>query len=336
LVIFDGLTAYRLDNHLCYPSLPQQCRSSSPRKLLENPSAYLYQHTSLFLPTVMKTTTVLLLLSLARLTAAPSTISPADRYAYAANAGWLDFRADTTSGVRVADTTLSGYAYAANFGWIHLGSGTPTNGHTYSNTTATDYGVNLSPSGNLTGSAYAANVGWITFEQTHGQPRLDLRTGKFSGSAYSANLGWISLATTLATTTIARPDTDGDGLADSWEMLNFNNLTTATATSDRDGDGASDLAEYTAGTLPTDASSRLRITAQSFPSPTTANLTWTSVPTRSYRLEYDEDLVGSWTNSALGTLTPTAGTSTTGNLTALTATPRRFFRAVALPLPTAP
>jgi hypothetical protein len=269
--------------------------------------------------------------------AGQSTISPTARYAYAANAGWLDFRADITSGVRVADTSLSGYVYAANFGWIHLGDGTPANGHTYSNAIASDCGVNLSPTGNLTGSAYAANVGWITFEQTHGQPRLDLRTGVFTGSAYSANLGWIALATTfssLATTTIARPDADGDGIADAWEILNFGNLTTATATSDRDGDSATDLAEYTAGTLPADPSSRLRITAHSYPSPSQANLTWTSVPTRNYRLEYDEDLAGPWTPSSLGTLAPT-GSLTSGNLTALTAVPRRFFRAVAVTLPTA-
>ena len=282
--------------------------------------------------------TLFFLLALIGVAAGQSTISPTDRYAHAANAGWLDFRADTASGVRVTDTTLSGYAYAANFGWVHLGSGTPANGHTYSNATASDYGINLSPSGLLTGSAYAANVGWITFEQIHGQPRLDLRTGIFSGNAYSANLGWISLNTSftqLATTTLARPDTDGDGMADSWEMLNFGNLTAASATSDRDGDGASDLAEYTAGTLPTDPISSLRITAHSYPSPSQANLTWTSVLTRNYRLEYDEDLVGPWTNSALGTLPPT-GTLTSGNLSALAAAPRRFFRAVALSLPTAP
>lgn len=273
-----------------------------------------------------------------RIAVGQSTISPTDHFAYAANAGWVDLRADTASGVRVADTTLSGYAYAANFGWIHLGSGIPGNGHTYSNATASDYGVNLSPTGNLTGSAYAANVGWITFEQTHGQPRLDLRSGKFSGSAYSANLGWIALATTftsLATTTIARPDTDGDGIPDAWEKLNFGNLTTATATSDRDGDSATDLAEYTADTLPSDPSSRLRITAHSYPSPSEANLTWTTVSTRNYRLEYDEDLAGPWTHSALGTLPPT-GLLTSGNLTALPTVPRRFFRAVALALPTAP
>ena len=280
----------------------------------------------------------ILLLLLTGIATGQSTISPTARHAYAANAGWLDLRADTTSGVRVADTTLSGYAYAANFGWIHLGSGIPTNGHAYSNSSATDYGVNLSAVGNLTGYAYAANVGWITFEQTHGQPRLDLRTGIFSGSAYSANLGWISLATTfstLSTATLARPDTDTDGIPDSWEMLHFNNLTAATATTDSDGDGTRDSAEYTAGTFPQDATSHLRITAHSYPSLTQAALTWTSVATRNYRVEYDEDLAGPWTPSTLGTLPPT-GSLTSANLTGLTATPRRFFRAVALPLPSAP
>jgi hypothetical protein len=267
-----------------------------------------------------------------------STISNTDRYAYAANAGWLDFRNESTNGVRVADTALSGYSYAANFGWIHFGDGTPNNGHTYSNTSAADCGVNVSPSGSLTGYAYAANVGWINFEQVQGQPTLDLRTGKFTGSAYSANLGWIALDTTfsdLATTSISRSDSDSDGIADSWENLNFGNLATATASTDQDGDGASDLSEYNAGTLPNDASSQLRIVSHSYPSASQADLSWTSVTTRNYRLEYDDDLVGVWTNSALGAIAPT-GLLTSGNLTALSSAPRRFFRAVAVPLPTAP
>ncbi len=286
----------------------------------------------------MKTTApIFLLAGLTGLAAAQSTISSTDRYAYAANAGWIDFRADATNGTRALDTCLSGYAYAANFGWIHLGDGTPTNGHTYSTASATDYGVNVSPTGLLTGYAYAANVGWITFEQTHGQPTLNLITGKFTGYAYSANLGWIALDTTtsdLATTTIARPDSDSDGIPDTWEMLRFGNLTAANATTDFDGDGTRDSAEYTADTLPQDASSTLRITSHSYPSASQANLTWTSTPTRLYRLEYDEDLVGPWTNSALGTISPSGGSTTSGNLVALTPATKRFFRAVAiLPLP---
>ena len=134
----------------------------------------------------MKTHTLLLPLLASTAAYAQTTFSATDRYVYAANAGWIDFRPSTPDGIRVLDTCLAGYAYAANFGWIHLGDGTPANGHTYASTSATDYGVNLSPSGLLTGYAYAANVGWILFEQTYGQPKVNLLTGKFTGLAYSA------------------------------------------------------------------------------------------------------------------------------------------------------
>jgi hypothetical protein len=101
---------------------------------------------------------------------ASSTISTTDRHAYAANAGWIDFRPTAGDGVRVDETFLSGYAYAANFGWIHLGDGSPENGHSYSNNSSSDYGVNLAADGKLTGYAYSANIGWISFEQQWGQP----------------------------------------------------------------------------------------------------------------------------------------------------------------------
>ncbi len=279
----------------------------------------------------------LLLLALAASSHGQSTISPTDRYAYAANAGWIDFRVSAPDGVRVSDTCLAGFAYGANFGFMDLGNGAPLNGHSYSNASATNFGVNVSPAGLLTGYAYAANIGWVQFEQTHGQPKIDLLTGKYSGHAYSANLGWIALDTPssdLATTTIFRPDTDTDGIPDYWENLQFGNLTLANASTDRDGDGASDAAEYMAATLPTDAASLLRITAHSYNSnQTIANLTWTISPVRNYRLEYDTDLAAPWTNSALGTITPAPGTTATRSLTLATA-PKRFFRAVAvLPLP---
>ena len=294
--------------------------------------------------TTMRTSFASLCLLLATVfpAAAQSTISTTDKYAYAANAGWIDFRTSAADGVRVADTFLFGFAYAANFGYIHFGTTSPAvgpaNGHTYANSSATDYGVNLSPIGLLTGYAYAPNVGYIQFEQTLGQPKLNFLTGVFTGHAYSANVGWIALATplsALATTTISRPDTDADGIPDDWEYLYFNNLTTATATSDKDHDGASDLAEYNAGTDPTDRNSKLRITAHTYNATLTqATLTWTTVPTRRYRLEYDNDLLGIWTNSALGTFDPDAGGTTVRLLTPLSATPRRYFRAVAIqPLP---
>ncbi|MEI6656334.1 MAG: hypothetical protein WCP45_16345, partial [Verrucomicrobiota bacterium] len=198
---------------------------------------------------------------MAAIAAAQSTISASAKQAYAANAGWIDWRTSAADGVVVTQTCLSGKAYAANFGWINLGNGAPTNGHSYSNTSAGDFGVNLADSGALTGYAYGANVGWIVFEQTQGQPRLDFLTGDFSGYAYSANLGWIALATpvsTLATTSVAAPDSDGDGIADAYEMLHCGTLSVMNATSNLDGDPASDLQEYLSNTDPNDPNSYLR------------------------------------------------------------------------------
>ncbi len=266
-----------------------------------------------------------------------STISTTDRYAYSANAGWIDLRPSATDGIRVTDTFLAGYAYAANFGFIDFGNGVPANGHTYANNATTNYGVNLSSTGLLTGYAYAPNIGWIQFEQSLGLPKLDLLTGQFSGHAYSANIGWIALDTTLsnlATTSLSRPDTDADGLPDPWERLVFGRLTVAGATSDTDGDGASDAAEYAAGTDPKDGASCLRIMAHSYSaSRNSATLTFTISPVRNYRIEYDTDLIGAWTDSSLGTFTPAAGSTATRTvLTSLTAGPRsRYFRVVAVP-----
>lgn len=273
-------------------------------------------------------------------TAAPSSIGTTPRHAYAANVGWLDFRPSTAEGVYVTDTFLAGHAYAANFGWIRLGSGNPTNGHTYSNASAADFGVNLSTDGRLTGFAYAANIGWINFEQSRGQPRINLISGKFTGSAYSANVGWISLDTAfsdLTTVSITRTDSDGDGMPDNWERLYWGNLTAANASTDSDGDGQRDAAEYHAGTLPLDGDSLLRIVSQTFSAGhTQSDITFTISPNRSYRLEYDADLAAPWTDSVFGTFTPAAGATATRSLT-LPSAPRRFFRAVAVqPLPDTP
>jgi hypothetical protein len=227
---------------------------------------------------------------------ANSTISSSDRHAYAANAGWIDFRPDAENGVRVDETFLSGYAYAANFGWIHLGDGSPENGHSYSNNSSADYGVNLSADGKLSGYAYSANIGWIAFEQHRGQPAMNYSNGRFSGHAYAANAGWISLDTSssdLVATSIAAPaDINGNGISDAWEMEHFGNLTTATANSDFDGDGATDLQENLAGTNPADPSSRFQIIAHNYDlGNNTATLTFTSAPNRRYLIEHDSDLL---------------------------------------------
>jgi hypothetical protein len=218
---------------------------------------------------------------------AATTIDPANRYAYAANVGWVDWRGDTNNGAVIGEYVCAGSVYSANVGWINLGGGAPANSMRYQNNSASDYGLNHDGLGNLRGYAYGANMGWVNFE-ANGAPKVDLLTGKFTGYAWSANCGWISLSNTVAfvqTDTIATgADTDSDGIADAWELTYTNTLTAFTTLSDTDGDGLTDQQEALADTNPLDPNDNLRIT--SFTRSGTYNtLYWTSEPTRFYRME---------------------------------------------------
>ena len=230
---------------------------------------------------------------------AATTINAANRYAYGANLGWVDYQGGANGGTVFGEYVCSGYIYSANVGWINLGTGSPTNGIQYRNLSADDFGVNLDSSGNLSGSAWGANIGWIVF--TNGtatgalssadSPKVEMYTGKLSGYAYSANCGWISLSNENAfvqTDKIAPgADWNGDGIPDAWEILNFG-TTSINVNADPDHDGASTLQEYYAGTNPNDANDSLRITyvAHGDVTPNFTTLHWTSVPTRVYTIQY--------------------------------------------------
>lgn len=276
---------------------------------------------------------------------ADSTISSANKFAYGANAGWINFRHDqpaSPDGIVFGEFFLSGFAYAANFGWINFGDGTPSNGIGYQNNSAADCGVNHDGAGNLSGYAYGANIGWINFGWAGpadvNRPRVDLLTGAFSGFAYSANMGWVNLGTgNLSTSSMQSTDSDADGVADAWERTFFGNLTTATATSDSDGDGATDKDEYLAGTAPGDRSDYFKIITSTYNgSLTQATVVFTTDVTRLYRLETSDSLGVTpdvWTDSAFGTFAPDPGTTTT-RIISWPGTTRKFIRAVAVvPLP---
>ena len=269
---------------------------------------------------------------------AATTIDNVNKYAYGANIGWINWQGDVTNGAVIGEYVLSGFIYGANVGWINLGDGTPVNSINYLNNSATDFGVNAVPSltickADLRGFAYGANIGWINFENL-GNPQVDLASGALSGYAYGANVGWINLGlmgVVLETDSIKKgTDTDGDGIADPFELTYAGNLGTMNAASDRDGDGELDLDEYLEGTHPFDPNSKLRIT--SFVTSSNGSIStiiWTSVTSRKYRVQKNPDLLSSWT-TVLDNLVPSAGTTTSSGPMGDVAAGQRFFRVQAL------
>lgn len=144
----------------------------------------------------------LLLLSIT-VAVALTTVSNADKYSYAANAGWINWQGDVTNGPVFTETYAFGYIYSANIGWINLGNGKPSNGVRYGNDSADDFGINVEYKDHLdafvlTGFAYSANAGWINFDVQNeageeNQPRIEKSTRTIKGYAWGGNIGWISL-----------------------------------------------------------------------------------------------------------------------------------------------
>lgn len=119
-------------------------------------------------------------------------------------------------------------------------------------------------------------------------------------------------------------DADGDGMPDAWETLHGLNPALDDSALDPDGDGRTNGEEQSAGTDPLDAASVLDITSLAG-----GNLTWSSVPGRSYRIEESSGL-STWQTVPGMAAVPATG-STTSVAVAPTPGPSRFFRVRALP-----
>ncbi len=225
---------------------------------------------------------------------AGTTIDAANRYAYGANLGWLDWRGDTANGAVIGEYVCSGYIYSANVGWINLGSGTPANGIQYQNNSATDFGVNQDGLGNLTGYAWGANIGWINFEQTYGKPNINLLTGQLSGSVWSANCGWISLSNAVAfvqTDSLQPGALAPNGLPVAWLLQNFG-TTNVNANADPTGKGMTIGQDYLAGTDPNNAADVFKITSfqRNVLATNYDQIAWASKPTRFYAVQINPNL----------------------------------------------
>ena len=89
------------------------------------------------------------------------------------------------------------------------------------------------------------------------------------------------------------PDSDEDGMLDTWEIARFGDLS-ANGGDDDDGDGSSNVEEFNADTDPLDAGDFLQILTVERSANGIA-ITWPASPGRSYSVYRNDDLTqGNW------------------------------------------
>lgn len=268
---------------------------------------------------------------------AQSNFDPAHAIVSVDSVGALHWSASPEHGAVVNQFYTAGNIYGANIGWITLGS-TPADNFQYRNLSAADFGVNVTPGGELRGFAYGANVGWIHFEPS-GNPRVDWITGTLSGRAWSANLGWIELVAGTQQLRLqslaAGKDSDEDGLPDAWEIHHSTNLTALSAAADADRDGQSDLGEYLAGTSPVDAQDKLSIALNASSNSNGAILDWPTKPGYVYFVDHRSSFQqsGVWSEAVAQ---PIVGSGAVATVTFSSAPAFMFYRVRAYPPLSAP
>jgi hypothetical protein len=191
---------------------------------------------------------------------AQTNVEPLLPWGWSQNTGWLNFSGDLEHGVVATPHHLAGHVWSPNVGWISLGDGTPESGDTYSNASASDFGVNLDRYGNLSGFAWGQNIGWIRFDGRGGTPgaaAILTPAGGFYGYAWGQNIGWIRLDCDSG---VLLADSDEDGLADAFETgtgryAGDYDTGTSPGDPDTDGDHIPDGEEVKGGSDPTDPES---------------------------------------------------------------------------------
>jgi hypothetical protein len=158
------------------------------------------------------------------------------------------------------------------------------------------------------------------------------------------NKNGVSTSTLTGLTEISVSGGVGDQISVSVQPVHALDFSQAAATSssslsntflspaaDQDADGMNNSAEEIAGTSPFDASSRLQVFPLS-PSAGAMTLTWSSVPGKTYRVQWSDNLgTGSFGSSAQSPLiTASQGSSTSWTDPTATGS-RRFYRVMVVP-----
>lgn len=100
----------------------------------------------------------------------------------------------------------------------------------------------------------------------------------------------ITQCTVTGNSTVLASDTDGDGLPNAWEITNGSNPNLNDATLDNDDDGLNARAEYLFGLDPS-ISDSYKWSAAKNPATDTVDVTFPTLPQRSYRVFWSPDLV---------------------------------------------
>jgi hypothetical protein len=197
----------------------------------------------------------------------------------------------------------------------------------------------------VTGSAGSADGGTLNHAamyvsyNTGGTLNLDIN-GNTLNATYVEKGATTGTFTTPDTFTIIKEgaaDSDGDGVADEFEIANgMNRFSNADATSDNDGDGLDAVAEYLFGLNPGGSDHYRWTTSPINPTTGLVDIAFPTLPQRSYRVFYSENLLNWFPASGI---IPGDGTTKVwtddGAVTGAApgASPKRFYKVEVMPAP---
>lgn len=151
-----------------------------------------------------------------------------------------------------------------------------------------------------------------------------------SDVSFDMELSVKSIAGARADVVVFNDDLDNDNMSDLWEQANGVDGTVANAGADLDMDGQTNRQEFLAGTDPRSAASALRATGLAATgNPRLLNMTFSSVPGKTYRIEYSDSLSGWLPAGGNVSAHPSAG-ETSAQVVKPTSSSRHYYRAAVI------